>query len=53
MILARNKPLGKKLRLARAGRLSRSVPAWIIAKTHGAVRASHKRRKWRVQHIKP
>ena len=53
MVLARNKPLGKKLRLAHAGHLSRSVPAWIIAKTHGGVRASHKKRKWRVQHIKP
>ncbi|MCD6513404.1 MAG: 50S ribosomal protein L39e [Candidatus Asgardarchaeum sp.] len=51
--MARNKPLGKKLRLARAGRLARAVPTWIIAKTRGRVRTSNKRRRWRQQRIKP
>ncbi len=46
--MARNKPLAKKLRLNKAGRQKRSVPAWIIAKTRGNVRFSPKsRRNWR------
>ncbi len=46
--MARNKPLAYKLRLNKAGRQKRSVPAWIIAKTRGKVRFSPKsRRNWR------
>jgi len=46
--MARNKPLAYKLRLNKAGRQKRSVPAWIIAKTQGNVRFSPKsRRNWR------
>jgi large subunit ribosomal protein L39e len=46
--MARNKPLAYKLRLAKAGRQKKSVPAWIIAKTMGHVRWSPKsRRNWR------
>ncbi len=46
--MARNKPLAYKLRLAKAGKQKKSVPAWIIAKTMGRVRRSPKsRRNWR------
>jgi large subunit ribosomal protein L39e len=46
--MARNKPLAFKLRLAKAGRQKKAVPAWIIAKTMGRVRLSPKsRRNWR------
>jgi large subunit ribosomal protein L39e len=50
--MARNKQLGKKLRLGRANKQNRSIPAWIIVKTRGRVRTHPKRRKWRNQSIK-
>jgi large subunit ribosomal protein L39e len=51
--VGRNKPLAYKLRLAKAGRQKRSVPAWIIAKTVGRVRSSPKnRRNWRVRKLR-
>ncbi|MFQ6053295.1 MAG: 50S ribosomal protein L39e [Candidatus Bathyarchaeia archaeon] len=51
--MGRNKPLAYKLRLAKAGRQKRSVPAWIIAKTVGRVRSSPKnRRNWRVRKLR-
>jgi large subunit ribosomal protein L39e len=50
--MARNKQLGKKLRLGRANQQNRSIPAWIIVKTRGRVRTHPKRRKWRNQSIK-
>lgn len=54
MTLARNKPLALKLRLIKAGKQKRSVPAWIIAKTRGNVRWSPKsRRNWRQRKLKP
>ncbi len=46
--MARNKHLAYKLRLAKAGKAKKSVPAWIIAKTRGAIRWSpQSRRNWR------
>ncbi|NVM54943.1 MAG: 50S ribosomal protein L39e [Candidatus Helarchaeota archaeon] len=51
--MARVKPLGKKLRLGKANKQNRSIPAWIIVKTRGRVRTHPKRRKWRNQRIKP
>ncbi len=51
--MARFKTLGKKLRLGRANKQNRSIPAWIIVKTRGRVRTHPKRRKWRNQKIKP
>ena len=33
--MARNKPTAKKLRLAKAGKESKAVPTWVIAKTGG------------------
>jgi large subunit ribosomal protein L39e len=50
--MARNKQLGKKLRLGRANKQNRSIPAWIIVKTRGRVRTHPKRRRWRNQSIK-
>ncbi|HDI01849.1 MAG TPA: 50S ribosomal protein L39e [Candidatus Bathyarchaeota archaeon] len=52
--MARNKPLAKKLRLARASRMARSVPTWVVAKTLGKVRRSNRWRHWRRhRRIKP
>ena len=52
--MARNKPLAFKLRLAKAGRQKKSVPAWIIAKTLGQVRFSPKSlRNWRTRKLRP
>ena len=51
--MARNKPLAYKIRLNKAGKQSKSVPAWIIAKTKGAVRRSPKTyRNWRRGRLK-
>ncbi|NIM99347.1 MAG: 50S ribosomal protein L39e [candidate division Zixibacteria bacterium] len=52
MRTARNKPTAKKRRLAKAGKESKPVPTWVIAKTQGKVRASPKRRHWRRGKIK-
>jgi len=52
--MARNKPLAFKLRLAKAGRQKKGVPAWIMGKTLGRVRSSPKsRRNWRSRKLKP
>ena len=52
--MARNKALAFKLRLAKAGRQKKAVPAWIIAKTLGGVRFSPKsRRNWRQRKLRP
>lgn len=46
--MARNKHLAYKIRLSKAGKQKKSVPAWIIAKTNGTVRWSPtSRRNWR------
>ncbi|MFP3951214.1 MAG: 50S ribosomal protein L39e [Candidatus Bathyarchaeia archaeon] len=51
--MARNKPLAYKLRLIKVGKQRKSVPAWIVAKTHGKVRSSPKnRRNWREKKLK-
>ncbi len=51
--MARNKPLGKKLRLAKAGKENKSVPTWVIMKTNRKVRRHPKQRNWRKTSIKP
>ncbi|MFX1474007.1 MAG: 50S ribosomal protein L39e [Promethearchaeota archaeon] len=51
--MARNKPLGKKLRLARELKSNVSVPTWIMVKTGGKVRTHPKRRQWRRSKLKP
>ncbi|MDD1779029.1 MAG: 50S ribosomal protein L39e [Candidatus Helarchaeota archaeon] len=51
--MARVKQLGKKVRMGRALRQNRSIPAWIIVKTRGKVRTHPKRRRWRSQKLQP
>ncbi|WP_456472253.1 50S ribosomal protein L39e [Methanocaldococcus sp.] len=46
------KPLGKKIRLAKALKQNRRVPLFVIVKTRGKVRAHPKMRFWRRQKIK-
>ncbi|MEM0366424.1 MAG: 50S ribosomal protein L39e [Acidilobaceae archaeon] len=50
--MARNKPLARKLRLARALKSRRPIPPWIIARTMRRVRFSPVRRHWRVSKLK-
>jgi len=50
--MARVKPPAKKQRLAKAGRETKPVPTWVVAKTMGRVRTSPKRRHWRRSKIK-
>jgi len=50
--MARNKPVAKKLRLAKAGKQKKAVPSWVIAKTAGRFRTHPKRRRWRTRKIK-
>jgi len=45
--MARNKPLAKKLRLARAHRLTRPAPTWVVTKTVGRVVRPRRWRHWR------
>ena len=46
-IMAKNKPLGKKLRLAAAYKENRAVPLWVIVKSHWKFTFNPKRRHWR------
>lgn len=41
------KTLPMKKRLAAAAKRAEAVPAWIVAKTGGEVRMSHRARHWR------
>jgi ribosomal protein L39E len=50
--LAKRKVLSRKLRLAKAQRKARPVPAWIMGKTKGNVRRTPGQRKWRRTKIK-
>ncbi|EHP85199.1 50S ribosomal protein L39e [Methanotorris formicicus] len=50
--MASNKPLGKKLRLAKAMKQNRRVPLFVIVKTRGKVRAHPKMRYWRRSKLK-
>ncbi|RLE55132.1 MAG: 50S ribosomal protein L39e [Thermoprotei archaeon] len=45
--MARNKPLGKKLRLAAALKQNRAVPLWVIVKSHWKFTYNPHRRHWR------
>ena len=51
--MTRFKPLGKKLRLAKAGRQTKWAPAWIIPKITSGMKRVHpseytkKKRSWR------
>ncbi len=50
--MARNKPLARKLRLARALKSNRALPAWVIIRTMRRVRFSPVRRHWRAVKLK-
>ncbi len=50
--MARNKPLARKLRLGRALKSNRAVPAWVIIKTMRRFTFNPKRRHWRVSKLK-
>ncbi|MGQ4890975.1 MAG: 50S ribosomal protein L39e [Candidatus Njordarchaeia archaeon] len=50
--MARNKPLGKKLRLARAYKSNRPVPVFVRIKTNRRVMYNYKRRQWRRNRLK-
>ncbi len=50
--MARNKPAGRKHRLGRAMKTSKSVPTWVIAKTEGHTRTHPKKRHWRKTKLK-
>jgi len=50
--MARNRPLGRKLRYAKEMKTSSSVPSWIILRTNRRVTTHPKRRKWRTIRLK-
>ena len=50
--MARNKPLARKLRLAKAGKQNRALPAWVIIKTMRRFTFNPIRRHWRVNKLK-
>ncbi len=50
--MARNKPLAKKLRLAKAAKQNRRIPVWVIVKTNRKVMTHPKRRLWRRTKLK-
>ena len=51
--MSRNRPLAKKLRLAKANRQNRRVPLWVMLKTNRKVRTHPKiRRHWRTSKLK-
>ena len=45
------KALGKKLRLAKAGKTNRRVPAWITMRTSRRFTQHPKRHHWRRSHL--
>jgi len=51
--VARHKPAAKKRRLIKAGKKSKPVPAWVIARTRGETRSNPSRRQWRRRKLKP
>jgi len=51
--MARNKPLAKKLRMAKAMRSNSSVPTWVVIKTGGKLRRTPSQRNWRQTKLKP
>jgi large subunit ribosomal protein L39e len=50
--MSRNKPLAKKLRLAKAGKQNRRVPLWVMLKTSRKVRVHPKMRQWKRNKVK-
>ena len=50
--MSRNKPLAKKLRMAKANRQNRRIPIWAYAKTKRQLRYRPKPRNWRRNNLK-
>jgi len=50
--MTKNKPTAKKRRLARAGKMKKPVPTWVVAKTSGKFRMHPKKRQWRTRKIR-
>ncbi|MCE4600806.1 MAG: 50S ribosomal protein L39e [Desulfurococcales archaeon] len=50
--MARNKPHARKLRLAKAAKRSRALPAWVIVKTMRRFTFNPVRRHWRMTKLK-
>jgi len=50
--MSRNRPLAKKLRLAKANRQNRRMPLFASQKKFGRPRPSPKRRHWRRNKLK-
>ncbi len=50
--MASKKPIAKKLRLLRASKSNRRVPAWIIQRTSRRFVSHPKRRNWRKNTLK-
>ncbi|MBN1328707.1 MAG: 50S ribosomal protein L39e [Candidatus Heimdallarchaeota archaeon] len=50
--MARYKPLGKKLRMAKAANRTRGVPTWVVMKTSGKVKQHPKKRHWQRNTLK-
>jgi large subunit ribosomal protein L39e len=47
MLMATHKPLAKKIRLGRANKRNRRVPAWIMMRTNRKFQRHPKRHQWR------
>lgn len=50
--MSRNKPLAKKLRLAKVAKQNRRVPMWVMLKTSRKVSVHPKMRQWKRNKIK-
>ncbi|MBI3859524.1 MAG: 50S ribosomal protein L39e [Thaumarchaeota archaeon] len=50
--MARVKDTSKKNRLIKAGKRTRSVPTWVIAKTNRKVRTNPKNRNWKQRKLR-
>ena len=50
--MARNKPLARKLRLAKAYKSNSPVPVWVLMRTNRRFTTHPKRRHWRRNWIK-
>ena len=50
--MSRNKPLAKKLRMAKANKQNRRIPIWAYGKTQRKLRYRPKPRHWRRNDLK-
>lgn len=50
--MSRNKPLAKKLRLAKANKNNRRTPVWAMMKTNRKLKNRPKPRNWRRNSLK-